>query len=126
MAQNNLATQYQPQTLPKQPQVPLHRPSKQAVSVPKELPVSRFEKCLLTVGGVLIVGMMLWLVSTQIGVSTSQQHLQDVNTQIASFENKNTNDRQTINELLNRSRLEKVAKANGMTLSNSKVRNVNK
>lgn len=126
MAQNNLATQFQPQALPKQPTAPLHSHSKQVVSTPKALPVSKFEKCLLAVGGLILVGMMLLLVNTKIGVSSAQQHLQDVNSQITRLENKNTSDRQTINELMNRSRLEKVAKQNGMTLSNSKVRNVNK
>ncbi len=126
MAQNNLATQFQPQVLPEQPTLPLHSHSKQVVSKPRRLPFSKFEKCLLTVGGVVLIGMMLMLVSATNGVSTAQQHLQDVNTQITSLENKNTSDRQTINELMNRSRLEKVAKQNGMTLSNSKVRNVNK
>ncbi|MCH5463138.1 cell division protein FtsL [Lactobacillus sp. LC28-10] len=126
MAQNNLATQFQPQAFPEQPTVPLHSPSTQVVTKPKALPVSKFEKCLCTLGGLILLGMMLMLVSTKIGVSTTQQHLQDVETKITKLENQNTSDRQTINELMNRSRLEKVAKQNGMTLSNSKVRNVNK
>lgn len=126
MAQNNLATQLQPQTLPEQPTVPLHRKATKVVGVPKRLSWSKFEKCLLAVGGLMLVGMMLCLVTMKIGVSSAQQQLQDVNSKITSFENKNTNDRQTISELLNRSRLEKIAKKDGMTLSNSKIRNVNK
>ncbi|MTV82919.1 cell division protein FtsL [Secundilactobacillus folii] len=126
MAQNNLATQIQPQSLPEQPTVPLHRKAAQVVTVPKKLTLSKFEKCLLVTGTLIVVVMMLSVVSMKIGVSSAQQQLQDVSNKITSFQSKNTNDRQTINELLNRSRLEKIAKQNGMTLSNSKIRNVNK
>ncbi|KRN26206.1 hypothetical protein FD14_GL002578 [Secundilactobacillus similis DSM 23365 = JCM 2765] len=64
--------------------------------------------------------------SLQIGVSTAQQQLQDINTKITTTQNQNTNHRQQINELLNRTRLEQIAKKNGMSLSNGKIRNVNK
>lgn len=126
MAQNSLATQFQPQALPKQPTVPLHSHSTQVVSKPATLPVSQFEKCLAVGLSLVLVVMALMVVNAKNGVSAAQQHLQDVNSQITRYENKNTSDRQTINELMNRSRLEKVAKQNGMTLSDSKVRNVNK
>ncbi|WP_054701241.1 hypothetical protein [Secundilactobacillus odoratitofui] len=110
MAQNSLATQLQPESAPEQRTVPLHKQATQTVSVSKRLSLSKFEKCLLSVGGMIVLGLMLAVVSASNSVSTAQQRLQDVNTKITSFENRNTSDRQTISELLNRSRLEKNCK----------------
>lgn len=126
MAQNNLATQMDPQAYPEQPAAPLHKQAAQPITVPQHLNVSKFEKCLIAVGSLVVVVMALCLVNTKIGISAAQQRLQDVESKITQFDNKNTNNRQTINELMNRSRLEKIAKQNGMTLRNSKIRNVNK
>lgn len=128
MAQNNLARQaVQHDPLQELPQRPLHtQTAPQIATRPRRLTFSKFEKCLLTTCGLVVMGLCVWLVSLQIGVSTAQQQLQDINTKITTTQNQNTNHRQQINELLNRTRLEQIAKKNGMSLSNGKIRNVNK
>ncbi len=129
MALNNLARQttQTPQPFQATPdEQPLHKAATRTVKLPKYLATSKFEKCLLLVCSLMVVTMMVWLVSLKIGVSSAQQRLQDVNTQITNLQTKNTNKRQEINELSNRSRLEKIANKDGLSLSNNQIRNVNK
>ncbi|KRK49550.1 cell division protein FtsL [Secundilactobacillus kimchicus] len=129
MAQNNLARQAVPMKPLRvaNPERPIHTTTgNQSVEVPKHLALSKFEKCLMTVGTVITMCMMVWLVSLKIGVSTAQQHLQDVNSRIASVQTKNVSTKQEVNELQNRARLDKIAQKDGLSLSNGKIRNVNK
>ncbi|KRM58526.1 cell division protein FtsL [Secundilactobacillus malefermentans] len=126
MSQNSLAEEYQsevPQPIAPQ-QRPLHNPRVKVL--PKSLPVSKFEKCLMTVCGVVIVVMMIWTINVTIGVSATQHQLQDLQTRVTQLKSDNTNHRQEANELLSRSRLDKIAKKSGLTLSNDKIRNVDK
>ena len=129
MAQNNLARQAVPMKPLRvaNPERPIHTTTgNQSVEVPKHLALSKFEKCLMTVGTVITMCMMVWLVSLKIGVSTAQQHLQDVNSRIASVQTKNVSTKQEVNKLQNRARLDKIAQKDGLSLSNGKIRNVNK
>lgn len=129
MAQNNLARQAVPMKPLRvaNPERPIHTTTgAQTLEVPEHLNLSKFEKCLMTLGTVAVLCMMVWLVSLKIGVSTAQQNLQDVNASVTAVQTKNVSTKQEVNELQNRARLDKVAQKDGLTLSNGKIRNVNK
>ncbi|GAK47181.1 cell division protein FtsL [Secundilactobacillus oryzae JCM 18671] len=126
MSQNNLAQDLQSiEPLHVAPQErPLHNP--QVKTLPKHSPVSKFEKCLMTLCGFIIAVMMILTINVTISVSTAQHHLQDMQTRVSQLKTSNTSHRQEANELQSRSRLDKIAKANGLVLSNDKIRNVDK
>ncbi|KRK37886.1 hypothetical protein FD07_GL002225 [Levilactobacillus parabrevis ATCC 53295] len=59
-------------------------------------------------------------------MSNAQHELQSVNNAVTTYTNRNTNKQQQINELQSRSRLDKIAKKQGLSLQNDRIRNVNK
>jgi len=133
MAQNNLAEavplEAEPQQRPniEQPQrqaqprvAPQGNPSNQ------KLPISKFEKCLLTACGLVLAVLMVCVVSSKITMTNAQHNLQSINNRITTVQNHNTNAQQQINELQSRSRLDKIAKKQGLILENARIRNVNK
>ncbi|KRN02865.1 hypothetical protein FD13_GL001585 [Levilactobacillus senmaizukei DSM 21775 = NBRC 103853] len=69
---------------------------------------------------------MVSVVSAKIAMSNAQHELQSVNNQVTTYTNRNTNTQQEINELQSRTRLDKIAKKQGLTLENARIRNVNK
>lgn len=129
MSQNSLAEAVPLTTEPKrrqhieQPQ-PQLQPTPQGQ--PQKLPVSKFEKCLMTVGGLILAVMMVFVVSSKIAMSNAQHQLQSINQTTATYQNRNTNTQQEINELQSRSRLDKIARKQGLELDNARIRNVNK
>ncbi|WP_061775869.1 cell division protein FtsL [Levilactobacillus senmaizukei] len=130
MAQNSLAEAVpliqEPVRRPKvQPQP---TPQQQPQQSPRKrwLPVSKFEKCLMTVCGLILAVLMVSVVSAKIAMSNAQHELQSVNNQVTTYTNRNTNTQQEINELQSRTRLDKIAKKQGLTLENARIRNVNK
>ncbi|AQW20581.1 cell division protein FtsL [Lentilactobacillus curieae] len=125
MAQNNLAREIfqQPKTTtfaPEQPAV------KSEPKVKERLKVSTFEKVLGATLAIVASVLMIYVVSSKIALSNSQHELQQLDNQVATMHNKNTNYKQQIGELQSSSRLEKIAKSSGMSLSNSNIRNVTK
>lgn len=133
MAQNNLAEAV-PLTQEPQQRPNIEQPQRQAqprVSPQQhpsshKLPVSKFEKCLLTACGLVLAVMMVCVVSSKIALTNAQHNLQSINNQITTVQNHNTNAQQQINELQSRSRLDKIAKKQGLSLENARIRNVNK
>ncbi|WP_057879415.1 MULTISPECIES: cell division protein FtsL [Levilactobacillus] len=131
MAQNNLAEAV-PLTAEPQQRPNIEQPQRQAqpVSDPtpsgKRLPFSKFEKCLMTVCGLVLALLMVSVVSTKIAMSNTVHDLQSINNSVTTYQNRNTNAQQEINELQSRSRLDKIAKKQGLTLENDRIRNVNK
>lgn len=133
MAQNSLAEAVPLSTEPRQtpvtPQPQIHRhsqPSPSGHPQPHKLPVSKFEKCLMTVCGLVLAVLMVSVVSAKIAMSNAQHDLQAVNQTTTTYQNRNTNDQQEINELQSRSRLDKIAKKQGLSLENARIRTVNK
>lgn len=129
MAQNDLERQVDPMKPLRvvNPKQPIHKTAgEQSLKGPKHLAISKFETCLMILGTAILMSIMIWVISLKIMISTVQQHLQDVNSRITSIQDKNVNIKQKINELQSRSRLDKIAKKDGLSLSNGKIRNVNK
>ncbi|MFD1124921.1 cell division protein FtsL [Lentilactobacillus raoultii] len=128
MAQNNLARNLT-QEEPEQPYVSTPRrvsqPGRQPGFSPR-LRLNAFEKVLIIGGSILLTGLMLMVVSSKIALSNSQHELQHLDTRISNIHNDNTNLKQQIGELQSSSRLQKIAKENGMSLSNGNIRNVTK
>ncbi|HIW71649.1 MAG TPA: cell division protein FtsL [Candidatus Levilactobacillus faecigallinarum] len=131
MAQNSLAEAVPLTTKPQrrqhieQPQ-PQVQPTPQGQPQRQKLPISKFEKCLMVVGGLILATMMVCVVSSKIAMSNAQHELQSVAQTTATYQNKNTNAQQEINELQSRSRLDKIAQKQGLSLQNSRIRTVNK
>ncbi|CAJ1227325.1 hypothetical protein LZY01_23980 [Levilactobacillus zymae] len=133
MAQNSLAEALPLSTEPQQrpniehPQ-PRVRPQGQPQGQPRrqKLPVSKFEKCLVTACGLVLAVLMVCVVSAKIAMSNAQRDLQTVNQTTATYQNRNTNAQQEINELQSRSRLDKIAQKQGLSLENARIRTVNK
>lgn len=69
---------------------------------------------------------MVCVVSSKIAMSTAEHNLQSINNKVTTIQNHNTSKQQQINELQSRSRLDKIAKKQGLTLENARIRNVNK
>ncbi|QMU07420.1 cell division protein FtsL [Levilactobacillus suantsaii] len=133
MAQNSLAEavpltkepQQRPNIAQPQPQVqPQGQPAGQLHR--QKLPVSKFEKCLVLVCGLVLAGLMVCVVSAKIAMSNAQHDLQTVNQTTTTYRNRNTNTRQEINELQSRTRLDKIAQKQGLSLENARIRTVDK
>lgn len=88
--------------------------------------VSAFEKILLMVTGVITVALATVIVATQISVADAQRDLQDVEQTIATVQAKNSDAKQTINEIMQSSHLDAVAAKDGLTFNEANIRNVSK
>ncbi|GEA99161.1 hypothetical protein LBR02_17260 [Levilactobacillus brevis] len=80
----------------------------------------------MTVCGLALALLMVCVISSKIAMSTAEHHLQSINNKVTTIQNHNTSKQQQINELQSRSRLDKIAKKQGLTLENARIRNVNK
>ncbi|EHM00758.1 cell division protein FtsL [Lentilactobacillus parafarraginis F0439] len=125
MAQNNLARNL---TSQEEPQINVSAPERAinpgTVAKP-HLKLNSFEKLLIVCGSAVLTVLMLLVVSSKIALSDSQHQLQHLDSQITMNSN-NTNLQQQVGELQSSSRLQKIAKENGMSLSNGNIRNVTK
>jgi len=129
MAQNSLAEAVPLTTKPQRRQhieQPKPRVQPQPQGQPQKLPVSKFEKCLVTLCGLALAVMMVCVVSSKIAMSNAQHDLQSITQTTATIQSRNTNAQQEINELQSRSRLDKIAQKQGLTLDNARIRTVNK
>ncbi|BDZ31168.1 cell division protein FtsL [Lactiplantibacillus sp. WILCCON 0030] len=126
MAQNGLARE-----LPREaPQVtnPVHK----TVVAPnpaiqtQRVPFSGFEKVLCVSFSLVVFALAIALVSSNIAIGNAQTQLQTVQAKVTKVQASNTSATQQISELSSRSRLNKVAKKNGLSLNNGNIRNVYK
>lgn len=126
MAQNNLARNL---TSQEEPQINVSAPERAinpgTVAKP-HLKLNSFEKLLIVCGSAVLTVLMLLVVSSKIALSESQHQLQHLDSQITRVNSNNTNLQQQVGELQSSSRLQKIAKENGMSLSNGNIRNVTK
>ncbi|WP_283678888.1 cell division protein FtsL [Lentilactobacillus sp. Marseille-Q4993] len=127
MAQNNLAENMVEEPLRKQSYetTPSYGESTE-VETKKWLKCSRFEKLLMGIGGAIAAVMCIFVISSKIALTNSQHQLQQLDNRIVTMHNKNTTLTQQIGELQSSSRLQKIAKNNGMSLNNANIRNVTK
>ncbi|MFC6171763.1 protein required for the initiation of cell division [Loigolactobacillus jiayinensis] len=114
-----------------QPEIHIKAPAKAPAVQPQAIPagrvaVSAFEKVLLMVAGVVTVVLATVIVATQVSVATAQRNLQDVEQSIATVEAKNSDAKQTINEIMQSSHLNTVAAKDGLTFNEANIRNVGK
>lgn len=106
---------------------PKHNPVNQPVAVPSgRVAVSAFEKVLLTLTGVIMVVLGSVIVATQVSVTSAQRHLQDVDQQITKVKAKNSDAKQTINEMLQSNHLNEAAAKDGLSFNEANIRNVGK
>ncbi|GEP24012.1 MAG: cell division protein FtsL [Lentilactobacillus diolivorans] len=125
MEQNNLARSFA-QAEPKKVVSTPDQVVTKKVRVSQRLNLSVFEKLLIVCGSALLTVLMLVVVSSKIALSNSQHQLQHLDSQTVNVRNDNTNLKQQIGELQSSSRLDKIAKQSGMSLSNHNIRNVTK
>ncbi|KRO26654.1 hypothetical protein DY78_GL000765 [Lactiplantibacillus fabifermentans DSM 21115] len=74
----------------------------------------------------VVFGLAILLVSTNIAVSNSQSKLSSVQNKVTKVQASNTSAAQQISELSSRTRLNKIAKQYGLSLNNGNIRNVYK
>ncbi|MHA7622101.1 cell division protein FtsL [Pediococcus acidilactici] len=92
----------------------------------RQLPLSKFEKFLITFCGFILVGLMLTVVSGKISLSNAQHKLEATQEKTTALSSKNTTMKQEVNQLSDQNRLNKVAKKAGLSLNSENIRNVNK
>ncbi|MEE6725700.1 cell division protein FtsL [Pediococcus acidilactici] len=92
----------------------------------RQLPLSKFEKFLITFCGFILVGLMLTVVSGKISLSNAQHKLEATQEKTTALSSKNTTMKQEVNQLSDQNRLNKVAKKAGLSLKSENIRNVNK
>ncbi|WP_297820282.1 cell division protein FtsL [uncultured Lactobacillus sp.] len=100
------------------------QPEKTIVLNPKSVPWSRLEKTLIAIGSVITLGLMTMLVSASVSSTNAQHTLAKEEQTITSKQNRNTDLRQEIGELTSTSRMNKIAKQQGLRLIESNIRNV--
>ncbi|MGY5304362.1 cell division protein FtsL [Lactiplantibacillus plantarum] len=128
MAQNGLAREL-PQQTPGAT-TPVHKTKTVVTPNPsiktQRVAFSLFEKVLCVSLSLVVFGLAIMLVSTNIATSNAQSQLQTVQTKVTKVQAKNTSAAQEISELSSRSRLNKIAKQYGLSLNNGSIRNVYK
>lgn len=128
MAQNGLAREL-PQQTPGAT-TPVHKTKTVVTPNPsiktQRVAFSLFEKVLCVGLSLVVFGLAIMLVSTNIATSNAQNQLQTVQTKVTKVQAKNTSAAQEISELSSRSRLNKIAKQYGLSLNNGSIRNVYK
>lgn len=97
---------------------------KRAVPDSRKVRWTRLERTLVIVGSVVTVIMMTFLVSSSNTATSTQHELSNVEQKISNKENNITKLRQRIGELTSNSRLNKIARANGLTLNDKNIRTV--
>ncbi|MDN2452500.1 cell division protein FtsL [Lactobacillus sp. UCMA15818] len=113
-------------TLPKRQEqtAPIHK--KQSKVKSTRVPFSGFEIMSAILLSLLFMGMMIFVVSSKVSLSSTQYKLQNVNQKIVEIQNDNVNTKQEVSELSNKSRLMKVAQDAGLTINDNSIRNVSK
>lgn len=123
MAQN--LAQAQPYSAPESAQ-PKQTEAVNPKAAPKRLPISGFEILLGAICGIVIVCFAVNIIHSRIDITNAQRNLQTTQVQLSHVNNENAAATQEISELTSRTRLDAVAKKNGLTLTSQNIRNVSK
>lgn len=91
-----------------------------------KVPLSIFERLAMMVGGLVIVGLMISLVSAKIAVGNSQRNLQSINTEVSDLKTQNADLKQEVGTLNSSDRLQQFAQKHGLTFNEQSVRNISK
>lgn len=100
------------------------QPQKTIVLNPKSVPLNRLEKTLIVLGSVITLGLMTMLVSASVASTNAQHNLAHVEQTVITKQNHNTDLRQEIGELTSTTRMNKIAKEQGLHFIESNIRNV--
>lgn len=92
----------------------------------RQLPLSKFEKFLLTFLGIVLAGLMIVVVSGKITLSNAQHSMEATQEKVTQTVNQNTVLKQEVSQLSDQGRLDQVAKQGDLSLNSGSIRNVNK
>lgn len=109
-----------PQIQPQQPQQPNQSPS------PKRQGITKGEKILIAAATLIIFTLGVACVSLEIMVANANREVQDTNRSVEEITVVNDNLSQEVQELSRYDRVYAIAKANGLEMNESNVRNVSK
>jgi cell division protein FtsL len=98
----------------------------QSVVVTHKVAISKTESLLLIGLGILTVCLMTALVTVKVSMTSAQNNLDAVTTQISNTTTNNVNLQQEVSELTSYDRLSNFAKKHDLKMSNKNVRNVAK
>lgn len=93
-------------------------------SILKLLNLSKFEKCVLVVGSMILFAGALTVVKTKIQLNEQETSLTIAQNAVSAYSDKNQILREEKTELSSRVRLEKYAKSHNLTLRNDQIKNV--
>ncbi|GAA3628552.1 cell division protein FtsL [Lactobacillus hamsteri] len=91
---------------------------------PRQVRWTGLERTLVILGSIITLGMMTFLVSSSISATSAQHQLSNVQQEITKIENSNIDLRQQIGELSSSARLNKIARAKGLTLIEKNIRTI--
>ncbi|MHC9532861.1 cell division protein FtsL [Dellaglioa sp. L3N] len=126
MAQNSTARPIPTTPSKKYRESPRQQPIHKTQAGTQRVALSKIEKSLFGLIGVISLILMITLVSAQVKLSNSSQFLQNINSEITAIQTKSSDLTQEVNELASNNRLNGIADKNGLNLSESRIRNVTK
>lgn len=91
---------------------------------PNKVPFSRSEIFILIAGSIVTIAMAAMLVFTSVAANSAQHQLANIQTELTSSQTDSSNLRQEIGELTSSSRMNKIAKQEGLSLIESNIRTV--
>ncbi|MBD5430050.1 cell division protein FtsL [Lactobacillus sp.] len=100
------------------------QPQQKIVLNAGKVPISRLEKFIIVVGSLLSLGMMFLLVSATVAQTSAQHDLANIEQKISSKQSSNTDLRQEIGEMTSTSRMNKIARQEGLSSIENNLRNV--
>lgn len=109
-----------PQIQPQQPQQPKSAPNH------KKQGITKGEKILIAAATLIIFALGVACVSLEIMVANTNREVQDTNRSVEEITVVNNNLSQEVQELSRYDRVYAIAKANGLEMNESNVRNVSK
>lgn len=86
------------------------------------VPLNRQEKMIITLGTVITLVLMFFLVSSNISATKSQRQLQNINTELLTQKGQNTDLQQEMGELTSAERINRISKEQGLQLIESNIR----
>lgn len=103
-------------------QVPVHEPELEELAVPTG--ISRFEKTLILGISIILFGLLLLNVSSNLDLTTTSREVEDLGSQIQTTENEVENLEQHIHELSRYDRVHEIAEKYGLELHEENIHNL--
>lgn len=91
---------------------------------PDNVPYTFFEKMLFTCCSIVTIVLLTFIVSASISQTNAQHSLSDAQKELVSSQNQNTTIKQEIGELTSSSRMDRIAKQQGLTLNENNIRTI--